>query len=176
MNRQCGDCQLCCKLLPVVGLTKAGVRCQHQRHGKGCMIYSRRPMPCRLWSCRWLNAGRTEPLRRPDRSHYVIDVMPDVVTLEPHDGSPTTNIQVIQVWVDPDYPDAHRDPELRAYLEGLAQAALVRFDSQRAIMLFPPALSSDRGWHEVDSNMQMINRTHQQQEQVLDFLLGKNAA
>ena len=38
--RQCGDCQLCCKLLPVKSLAKlAGDRCSHQKHHKGCDVY-----------------------------------------------------------------------------------------------------------------------------------------
>ena len=42
--RKCGDCQLCCKLVPVadnlVGLHKpANTRCPYQRHHKGCTIY-----------------------------------------------------------------------------------------------------------------------------------------
>jgi Fe-S-cluster containining protein len=113
MNRQCGDCQLCCKLLPMqpgrrearattalieAGLARpdefvgmlpewtkpAGERCKFQKAGKGCAVYARRPLGCRLWNCRWLvDAGETS---RPDRAHYVIDIMPDVIRMVPNEG------------------------------------------------------------------------------------------
>lgn len=67
MPRQCGDCQLCCKLLPVQSLGKeAGQRCKHQRHSKGCAVYAQleRVSPeCRLWNCRWLVENDTADLR-----------------------------------------------------------------------------------------------------------------
>jgi hypothetical protein len=56
--------------------------------------------------------------------------------------------------VDPKYPDAHRDPALRAYLERRADEniiGLVRWDNEQAMAIFPPALSADRQWHEVTS-------------------------
>ena len=79
MKRQCGDCQLCCKLLPVPPLgKKANERCQHQKFGKGCAVCSTKralPPECALWNCRWIIPVTTPPMPRPDRSHYVIDVM-----------------------------------------------------------------------------------------------------
>ena len=118
-DRQCGDCQLCCKLLPVKTLAKgAGVRCGHQRAHKGCAVYRRPGMPaeCALWVCRWLINDDAAVLRRPDRAHYVIDVVPDFVTLQEDETGKVQHIQVVQVWVDPGFPDAHRDPALRAWL------------------------------------------------------------
>ena len=45
-HRRCGDCQLCCKLLPVRELSKgASERCRHQRVGKGCTVYRQPGMP-----------------------------------------------------------------------------------------------------------------------------------
>lgn len=81
-SRACGDCQLCCKLVPVPELgKKASHRCKHQKFGVGCAIYRKRPFSCAMWNCRWLTDPETNELRRPDRSHYVIDAMPDFVTL-----------------------------------------------------------------------------------------------
>ena len=59
--------------------------------------------------------------------------MPDFVTL----GEPgrETPIEVVQIWVDPNYPDAHRDPALRAYVErrGLeGKIALIRYGNADA--------------------------------------------
>jgi hypothetical protein len=158
MMRQCGDCQLCCKLLPVKSVAKlAGDRCSHQSHARGCKVYAQlgRVSPeCKLWNCRWLVEDDTEGLSRPDRSHYVIDLMPDFVTLRDDATGAADNIQVVQIWADPKYPSAHRDPALRAYLERRAEQniiGLVRWDNEAAMAIFPPALSADRQWHEVTS-------------------------
>lgn len=160
MTRQCGDCQLCCKLLPVKALGKgAGERCKHQRHHKGCAVYANlhRVSPeCALWNCRWLVNDDTAELSRPDRSHYVIDIIPDFVTLRDATGK-TQHVEVVQIWVDPRYPDAHRDPALRAYLERRAaegKAAIVRFDNRRNVVLFAPAISSNRQWNEVEGGLE----------------------
>lgn len=150
MNRRCGDCTLCCKLLPAPELEKpAGARCSHQRHGKGCAVYARRPWSCATWTCRWLAGDDTSDLSRPDRVHYVIDVMPDFVRVGPDSQA----VPVVQVWIDPDYPDAHRDPRLRAYLArrgtrrgGRARALLVRRRSRAcaAVALRRRPLARDR--------------------------------
>lgn len=163
-HRRCGDCQLCCKLLAVRELSKdAGERCRHQRAGKGCMIYRQPGMPpsCALWSCRWIVNDDTADLSRPDRSHYVIDIMPDFVTLRHNETGETRPVQVVQVWVDPDFPDAHRDPRLRDYLlrrgeEGIA--AIIRYGSSDGFTLFSPPLADDGKWHEVHS--QAMGATH----------------
>jgi hypothetical protein len=124
----------------------AGKRCKHQRHGKGCAVYEYRPMGCRIWSCRWLVGDDTADLRRPDRAHYVIDMMPDFVSID------DDRVQVVQIWIDPDYPDAHRDPALREYIERRGRdgiLALVRFSPRIGMLLIPPNMASDGQWHEL---------------------------
>jgi hypothetical protein len=152
--RQCGSCTLCCKLLPVKSLGKpAGQRCCYQRH-TGCKVYDRLEqvsMECRAWNCRWLVNDDAADLSRPDRSHYVIDVCPDFITLSYNDTGEKINVQVVQIWVDPAYPYAHRDPALRAWLLRRGEeniAALVRYSNQEGFALFPPNMSSDGEWHE----------------------------
>jgi len=160
MNRTCSDCTQCCKLVPVKELDKAaGQRCIHQSR-KGCGIYNRRPMSCALWSCRWLTDPATAALSRPDRSHYVIDAMPDFISVDDADTGERIRIPVIQIWIDPAYPDAHRDPKLRAYLEQQQSAALIRFGNERGIVLFPPFMFSDGQWHERDSRRREPQHTH----------------
>ena len=179
MTRRCGDCQLCCKLLPVrerdddatvqamaaAGMAQpdfagmvpsfdkpANTRCQHQRHAKGCAIYPRRPLACRLWSCRWLSESDTADQHRPDHSHVVIDAMPDYVTLKDNQTGNLRRCEVIQIWVDPAYPDAHREPAIRAYVARLAERgpmALIRNGSHDAFLLVAPSIASDGVWHEV---------------------------
>lgn len=155
-KRTCGHCQECCVRLPVRELHKgANERCTHQRDRKfGCAIYKGRPPSCKIWSCGWLlNGPYSEELRRPDVCHYTIDPTPDFIRHVDHVTGTETRFPVIQIWVDPKYPDAHRDPALRAYLEKLAAlsgyAAIVRFDARRALTLFAPHFCEDGVWHEV---------------------------
>src|SRR5262249_15036772 len=96
------------------------------------------------------SAGKTS---RPDRAHYVIDIVPDVIRAVPDNGDPPYDVEVVQVWVDPDYPDAHRDPALRAFLEHEKTAAIVRYDSRRAFTLIPPSRSNDGKWIELESTI-----------------------
>lgn len=122
-----------------------GERCPHQRHHKGCAIYERRPFGCRMWACKWLMNDDTADLRRPDNSHYVIDCAPDYVEA---DGK---NVPVVQVWLDPGFPDAHHDPALRAFLERRAKEgflALVRVRADEAFALIAPSLSDTGEWIE----------------------------
>jgi hypothetical protein len=134
----------------------AGEHCPHQRTGKGCTIYGRRPLNCRLWKCLWLDdpAG-TADLRRPDRSHYVVDILQDFITVGDDQHEPM-HIEVIQVWCDPDHPDAHRDPALRAYLNEQGKrgcAAIIRYDASNAFVLFPPTMTDNGQWHEYHTAM-----------------------
>jgi hypothetical protein len=159
--RRCGDCQLCCKLLPVHSLGKeAGQRCKHQRHHKGCGVYHKPGFPpeCGAWSCRWLTGDDTADLSRPDRSHYVLDIIPDFVTFRDDKTGEAQHVEVVQIWVDPGYPDAHRDPALRAYLERRGKQnvlGIVRWDNERAMVIFPPELSENRQWNEKASNFRV---------------------
>src|SRR3954471_19848386 len=135
--RQCGDCQLCCKLLPVPPLRKrAGEKCKHQKFGKGCTVYHTRAMPpeCGLWNCRWLVGDDTADMPRPDRAHYVIDIMPDFITVTDNEAGVTQKIQVVQIWIDPKHPDVIYSQSLRDYMERRAKdgiAALCRLDHKR---------------------------------------------
>lgn len=153
IERRCNGCTLCCKLLPVGELMKAAnTRCKYQRVGKGCRVYQSATYPnsCKLWSCVWL-ADTTADLPRPDHARYVVDQFLDFIELEHHSGE-RLRIDVIQVWVEPRHPDAHRDPKLRAYLadrcERFGQAVLVRFDERTGIVLFPPWMNDTDEWIE----------------------------
>jgi hypothetical protein len=174
--RTCGDCTLCCKLVPVrdkrTGLNKdANTKCRHQSHARGCGVYNTvaMPMPCRMWSCRWVaEEPGTEKLSRPDRSGYVLDLMPDFVTAVDNDTGETRKIEIIQVWIDPRRPDAHRDPALRAYLGKLAQqgvAALIRRDAEAGFILAPNTATG--GWEEIGA--QSTGETHSAEE-VIDAI------
>ena len=152
MQRKCGECSLCCKLLPLGEMgKKANMRCPHQRHQAGgcCKIYPDRPPPCKSWSCLWILHPGTGDLSRPDRAHYVIDPMADYVTAGQADGT-QVKVLVAQIWCDPKYPDAHRDPALRAFLLKTGRVvAMIRYSDKEAFVL----AYQDGRWHECKSNV-----------------------
>lgn len=113
----------------------AGKPCPFQRHAKGCKVYKTRPFGCRFWSCRWVVEDDTEDLDRPDHSHYVIDMMPDFVRR----GDTGDAVPVIQIWVDPGYPDAHRDRKLREFLKRRYKEgyqAIIRYSERKSMFLY----------------------------------------
>jgi hypothetical protein len=150
MTRQCGDCQLCCKLLPVRELGKgSNEKCVHQRFKKGCAIYGAPEMPlsCRAWNCRWLLEDDTADLSRPDRSRYVIDVMPDYIEASDNETGEKFRINIIQIWVDGDAwskDQSLRDYMMRRGAEGYA--TLIRYNSKDALPIFPPSLTGMDRW------------------------------
>lgn len=158
MSRQCGECSLCCRLLPVPPLGKrANERCKHQRH-TGCAVYNTRdmPLPCKLWNCRWLTGDDTADLSRPDRTGYVIDMMPDFVAIQDADTGQMQQIEVVQIWCDPKRPDAHKDPALRAYLDRRGHEGilgLVRMNATEAFIIAPPSITGS-DFVEVRTNLQ----------------------
>jgi hypothetical protein len=182
--RTCGACTLCCKLVPVVEVDKgAGERCKFQSF-KGCKVYHTQilrdpgvartierelglpadtmPACCQLWTCRWLAGDDTAGLSRPDRSGYVIDVMPDYITVIDHESGRRHDRQSVQIWVDPKRRGAHRDPALRAYLERRAAegiVALIRYNSADGFVLVAPIMNGGRGWLEIETNMKSTTHT-----------------
>jgi hypothetical protein len=175
-NRICGECSLCCKLLPTPEIgSPANERCQHQKHGVGCAIYERRPASCRLWSCAWLIGGPQDmgDLPRPDRAHYVIDPTPDYITLQPHDGSAPQHIPVVQVWVDPLHRDAHRAPSFRRWLDRQKMPAIIRFNERDGFVLAPPSITNGDGWVEQRAGMREKSHTLEQKMAALGGTLER---
>lgn len=162
-GRSCGACQLCCKLVPVPSIEKpAGKRCQHAHTGKGCAIHVNRPFDCRSWSCRWLaDKPNTESLSRPDRSHFVIDMVPDTIKQKFEDGT-ERELGCVQIWADPAFPEVHHGAEMRRYMAHMAKEygllTLVRWNSRDAIAIFPPSVCADGEWHEIAGNVTAHNQ------------------
>jgi hypothetical protein len=76
MERTCGGCTACCKILAIKELNKpAGKRCKHCAPNEGCTIYERRPLSCQYYRCLWL-AGLGGEEERPDRKHLILDQTP----------------------------------------------------------------------------------------------------
>lgn len=157
-GRACGHCNFCCIVVPVEKpLNKpAGVRCVHLRH-KGCSIYKQRPDVCAAWSCAWLYQPEAKILRRPDNSGYAVDCCLQEILIN------ELPVHVIQVWIDPARREAHKAPELRAYLAEMAKRhrlpAIVRWpdakaqEGETATVLFAPCLTDNGDWAEVSSGM-----------------------
>jgi len=79
MERECGECKLCCKCLSIVEIVKPGGKwCPHAK-GKGCDIYEDRPPSCKQFRCAWLD-GLTPEEFRPDKVHavFVVEGTPDI--------------------------------------------------------------------------------------------------
>src|SRR5215467_11196837 len=157
MNRRCGDCQLCCVLLAVrdnlVNVIKdAGVKCRHQSYAKGCKVYHKPgfPLACGVWSCLWLTDPDTAEMHRPDRTGYVLDALPDIVSFENGDTGEKVEITCLQVWIDPARPDAWRDPALLRYGEKLAAeggiAMLLRYSATHAVLAVAPIMNGTSEW------------------------------
>ena len=146
-DRHCGDCTLCCRLLPVRTLGKgAGERCRHQ-FSRGCRVYHKPsrgfPAECGLWSCKWLTDPATAALRRPDRSHYVIDAVPDMIRVTNSATAEVHEMPCLQIWLDPGFPEAWQDPALFAFIEASGKPALIRRDQTEGFGIFPPSVTGE---------------------------------
>ena len=75
-GRSCGDCSLCCKLLPIEGdnfSKPADQWCGHCKPGNGgCSIYQSRPAVCRGFACQWLVDKKWGDHWQPTRSKMVV--------------------------------------------------------------------------------------------------------
>ncbi len=75
-HRSCGDCTVCCTVLPVNSpdfAKPAGIPCTHLT-AKGCGIHAVRPHICRTWFCVWRREEDLPDAARPDRSGLLVSV------------------------------------------------------------------------------------------------------
>lgn len=152
-RRPCGDCTLCCKVIPVEELGKPANRwCDHAEARKGCTIYADRPNGCRFWSCAWAATPEWPEALKPNKTHVIFDMFTDTLRFRRNSTGEVQEFSAIQLWVDPAYPAAHRAPLVRQLIEIIGQRyglpTLVRFGSKDGIFVVPPSLSSDGGWYE----------------------------
>jgi len=71
-KRECGSCNLCCKLVPVPALKKDGNEwCSHCDIGVGCKIYKDRPLDCKAFSCGYA-LGMTSESFQPNKVGFYI--------------------------------------------------------------------------------------------------------
>lgn len=140
LNRKCGQCQLCCYAIPVKDLDKPALKkCKHQKHRKGCSIYSERPRSCKLWSCAWLLGKLPIDCARPDRCGYVVDIVLDEIIYTPEGESEAVKISVVQVWLDDrEFSDGNikLDNSLFEWLDGIGKGAILRMGNRDGIAYF----------------------------------------
>jgi hypothetical protein len=80
--------------------------------------------------------------------------MPDTIEAVDHDKNVQITIPVLQIWVDPAFPNAHRDTKLRNYIEKLnGWAGIVRYNSKDSLILMPPSMTKENKWYEVTSGL-----------------------
>lgn len=67
--RQCGECNLCCKLERVNELSKPRNQwCHYCDFGKGCKIHGAHPKACQSFKCMWLTDQSMPDEWRPDKT------------------------------------------------------------------------------------------------------------
>lgn len=155
--RTCGDCQACCKIMPISEIGKpSNTRCSKQKFGVGCKVYGTQAQPpsCKRWSCWWLLSPEFN-LPRPDRAGYIVDPMQDFVVIgeDVHAGK---RVPALQIWADPNRPDAWRGAIewIKKALAFKGEAvSVIRFNEREAVVLVPPSLSDTGEWKEVDSRI-----------------------
>jgi hypothetical protein len=104
--KECGKCNLCCRIMGVRELDKPrNIWCQHVVKGKGCSIHPDRPATCREFECIWLQNQDLPDEFRPDRIHAFL-------TSTAEEGG-------VVVHADPGYPAAHLDEPLAGLLKRL---------------------------------------------------------
>ena len=151
-QRACGACLLCCKVLPVRDIEKpANKWCRHAQIGAGCKIYANLPTSCRVWSCLWVLDKTMPEELQPSRSHVIFDHMTDVVAAVDEQGRMERR-RVIQLWVDPSHPAAHRAPAVRNVIskigESFAMPTLARIGDSKGVLIAPPSMTPDGQWFE----------------------------
>ena len=139
-GRSCAGCSLCCKLVSVREIGKPkNVWCPHAEPARArCSIYDARTQSCVKWSCSWLVDDSLPDELQPHRSHVIFDILPDIIRA----GGVTH--PVAQLWVDPAYPAAHREPPVRAMIERIASVhdmpVLARIGT-RGLLIVAPSLN-----------------------------------
>lgn len=133
-GRACGNCTLCCKLVPIdtEELTKPGGEwCPHCKIGKGCGIYAERPLACRTWTCMWLTNADVAEYWYPAKCKMVLSWIPGIGTREGEViQSPT-----LEIHVDPGCPNRWREEPWHSDIRRTAKLLLDERGGQTFILL-----------------------------------------
>lgn len=73
VERACGSCGLCCKLMIIEDLGKpANQWCRHYKQGLGCSIYQTRPTECGTFLCGWLVDEKLDARWKPTTARFFL--------------------------------------------------------------------------------------------------------
>ncbi len=154
VRRRCGGCTECCTTIPVGEIGKPeNTPCEFLRtftRDHGCSVYSGRPDSCKIWSCLWVLDDTIAEEARPDRCHAVFDMMGDELTAVFNATGKVHTFTVIQLWINPNYPLAYREPAVRAVMLDIfnktGMPTLVRRAGNDVLVAPPSATESE--WRE----------------------------
>ena len=95
---ECGECTLCCSLLPVLEINKkAGTMCLHCGDS-GCLIYDERPESCRVFNCAYHQANKADLQLSPNNCGVIFEKIADDIMLglveKNRSGYPHVNGQI----------------------------------------------------------------------------------
>jgi hypothetical protein len=136
VDRTCGTCSLCCKVLEIPELAKPkGCWCVHVTE-RGCGIYQDRPGVCRRFICAWLADGKLPDAWKPSLCGMVL--------VEEDDG------RRLIAHVDPADPEAwRREPcysDLRRWArDGVPRGRQIAVYIDRRVIVILPEGDSDLG-------------------------------
>jgi hypothetical protein len=114
-GRKCGQCSLCCKLLPINEddfVKKEDTWCEHCTK-PGCAIYEERPRACRTWACKWLTTPMMDEYWYPAKAKMVVAWWPLL-----RSGN------LYEIIVDPGFPGRWREEPWYSDIKGLSRMGL----------------------------------------------------
>jgi hypothetical protein len=77
---ECGECTLCCTLLPIKELNKPmNTPCVHC--DKGCTIHATKPMSCSEFYCAYRQNDKAHISMRPDKCGVIFEKLSDSIML-----------------------------------------------------------------------------------------------
>ena len=82
-KRECGDCNMCCKLYSIhepKDFKKDYEWCKHCKVGVGCKIYDSRPNQCKDFQCGW-SLGLVPEEWKPNKVGFVVTVEKEQTTI-----------------------------------------------------------------------------------------------
>lgn len=174
MSRQCGECTLCCKLIPVEEINKErGKWCKFAKSHKGCMVYHKPafPLSCGVWTCLW-QSGQIPEWAWPHKIHCVFDIAMETLSVTDNKTGKTEHLQAMQCWVDDKYPEAYRSKEARWIIEQAAQRGyptIIRFvDPWKGLVIWAPPFFET--WTEVPSEVRADSEHERKLGAVVELL------
>jgi len=97
-NRHCGECTVCCAVMPVTELKKPEYTACSYCTTSGCIAYASRPLTCRGWSCEWWTGrlGLADE-QRPDKLGVLFSFHPRFIVVHECQAGSALNPEAIAV-------------------------------------------------------------------------------